>query len=91
MCTFISNIIIFFSELPAVQIVDMCKIYKSVKIIDNLTISFEKGTITALLGHNGAGKTTTMLEFWSMYYSESYSVNIAEIIHLMIKLILLIL
>lgn len=33
---------------------------KKILAVDNLTLNFYEGQITAILGHNGAGKTTTM-------------------------------
>lgn len=36
----------------------LTKTYKSVKIVDNVTINIEKGEICGLIGGNGAGKST---------------------------------
>ncbi|XP_072169976.1 uncharacterized protein [Diadema setosum] len=54
------------STLPlGVAIKNLTKIYRSCcrdeKVaVDNLTLNFFEGQVTALLGHNGAGKTTTI-------------------------------
>lgn len=34
--------------------------YKGVEVIKNINISFEKGTITSIIGKNGSGKTTLL-------------------------------
>ena len=34
--------------------------YNGVKIIKNISISFEKSTITSIIGKNGCGKTTLL-------------------------------
>lgn len=39
---------------------NLCKRYKDITAVDNLTISIEKGEIFGFLGPNGAGKTTTV-------------------------------
>lgn len=36
----------------------LSKVFGSLKAVDNLTLTFYKNQITALLGHNGAGKST---------------------------------
>ncbi|KAL0279219.1 UNVERIFIED_CONTAM: hypothetical protein PYX00_000824 [Menopon gallinae] len=53
--------------VPGISVFNLSKEYKSmssgaVLAVDNVTIDFYKGEISALLGHNGAGKTT----FFSM-------------------------
>ncbi len=40
---------------------DLTKIYNRVPVVDHISLEFESGRITALLGRNGAGKTTTFL------------------------------
>jgi len=43
-----------------IEVQDLTKEYSSVKAVDHLTFSVNKGEILGFLGPNGAGKTTTM-------------------------------
>jgi ABC-type multidrug transport system fused ATPase/permease subunit len=43
-----------------ISIKDMSRKFKEKTVVNNLTLNFFEGQITALLGHNGAGKSTTM-------------------------------
>ncbi len=44
---------------PAIEVVNLTKVYGNTKAVDDLSFSIEPGTITGFLGPNGAGKTTT--------------------------------
>lgn len=44
----------------AIQIVNLSKSFKKVRVLNKLNFAVKKGTILALLGPNGAGKTTTI-------------------------------
>jgi len=46
---------------PIIELEGLTKYYGSVKAVDNLSLSVNKGEIFGLLGPNGAGKTTTIL------------------------------
>jgi len=46
---------------PIIQLKDLTKCYGSLKAVDKLNLSVQKGEIFGLLGPNGAGKTTTIL------------------------------
>lgn len=49
------------SHLPVgISIKDLSRKFKERTVVNNLTLNFFEGQITALLGHNGAGKSTTM-------------------------------
>jgi lipopolysaccharide export system ATP-binding protein len=39
----------------------LTKVYNRVPVVDGISLDFESGKISALLGRNGAGKTTTFL------------------------------
>lgn len=48
-------------HLPVgISIKDMSRKFKEKTVVNNLSLNFFEGQITALLGHNGAGKSTTM-------------------------------
>lgn len=40
------------------RVVNLLKVFGSLKAVDNLNLTIYKNQITALLGHNGAGKST---------------------------------
>ena len=43
-----------------IQIIDLRKSFKKIKVLRGINLEVEKGAIFALLGSNGAGKTTTI-------------------------------
>lgn len=44
----------------AIEIEDLYKSFKQVKVLDGINLQVERGSVLALLGPNGAGKTTTV-------------------------------
>ena len=48
-------------ETPIIELSGLTKCYGSLKAVDALNLSIQKGEIFGLLGPNGAGKTTTIL------------------------------
>ena len=56
----ISGVIISAMSIPALQIKNLSKRYGSLKALDNVSLSVERGDFVAFLGPNGAGKTTTI-------------------------------
>jgi ABC-2 type transport system ATP-binding protein len=44
----------------AIEVKDLKKSFKDVKVLDGINLTVQKGTMLALLGPNGAGKTTTI-------------------------------
>lgn len=46
--------------MNAIEIRNLCKKYKSLKAVNDLTLNIEDGEMLSLLGLNGAGKTTTV-------------------------------
>jgi ABC-2 type transport system ATP-binding protein len=47
-------------SVPAVEVSDLVKRYGVVTAVDGLSLTVERGSVTAVLGPNGAGKTTTV-------------------------------
>jgi ABC-2 type transport system ATP-binding protein len=47
-------------EIPAIEMVDLCKTFGKNRAVDHLTLSVQQGEIFGLLGPNGSGKTTTI-------------------------------
>ncbi|MBV9689281.1 MAG: ATP-binding cassette domain-containing protein [Ktedonobacteraceae bacterium] len=45
---------------PAIEIIDLCKTFGSLRAVDHLSLSVQQGEIFGLLGPNGSGKTTTI-------------------------------
>jgi len=48
------------SEKPAIEVGDLTKSYRAVRVLDGIEFRVPAGTVFALLGPNGAGKTTTV-------------------------------
>ncbi|PWJ54719.1 ABC-2 type transport system ATP-binding protein [Dyadobacter jejuensis] len=48
-------------EKPIIELRGLTKCYGSLKAVDNLDLTIQKGEIFGLLGPNGAGKTTTIM------------------------------
>lgn len=59
-----------------VRVRDLTKNFGNFVAVDNLSIDFYEGQITALLGHNGAGKTTTMSILTGMFPPSSGEVTV---------------
>ena len=47
-------------KMPAVQFVNMSKMFGSFTAVDSLNLDLFKDEIFCFLGHNGAGKTTSL-------------------------------
>ncbi len=47
-------------DVPAIEMIDLCKTFGSLKAIDHLSLTVQQGEIFGLLGPNGSGKTTTI-------------------------------
>ena len=45
-------------DIPSLQLVDVCKAYGPVRVLDQARISVRRGEVVALMGANGAGKST---------------------------------
>src|SRR5258707_1749625 len=44
----------------AIEVVQLVKVYKTTRAVDDVSFRISRGSITGLLGGNGAGKTTTI-------------------------------
>src|ERR1700704_5219299 len=44
----------------AIEVVQLVKLYKATRAVDDISFKIARGSITGLLGGNGAGKTTTI-------------------------------
>ncbi len=64
------------SEVPAIEIVDLHKIYNGVHAVDGLTVTVPQGSFFGFLGPNGAGKTTTIKVLMGLAQPDSGSVRI---------------
>jgi ABC-2 type transport system ATP-binding protein len=45
---------------PAIEMIDLCKNFKTFRAVDHLSLTVRTGEIFGLLGPNGSGKTTTI-------------------------------
>src|ERR1700740_3085010 len=45
-------------DTPSLQLVDLCKVYGRVRVLEQARISVRRGEVVALMGANGAGKST---------------------------------
>ncbi|KAL1463191.1 hypothetical protein WDU94_014968 [Cyamophila willieti] len=59
-----------------IRVRDLSKHFGNFVAVDNVSIDFYEGQITALLGHNGAGKTTTMSILTGMFPPSSGEVMV---------------
>jgi ABC-2 type transport system ATP-binding protein len=64
------------SNLSAVRVDRLTKIYKGVRAVDGISFSLAAGSITALLGGNGAGKTTTIAMIMGLVTPTSGTVRV---------------
>ena len=43
-----------------IELVELTKMYKGLRAVDNISLQVKKGIVFGFLGPNGAGKTTTL-------------------------------
>ena len=55
----------------ALQTKNLSKVFGGVRAVDGLSISFEKGAITGVVGPNGSGKTTLTNVLTGLYPKRS--------------------
>ncbi len=60
-----------------ISIKNLSKSFKEVKVLENINLEVEQGTMLALLGPNGAGKTTTIRILSTLLKPDSGKVTIA--------------
>ena len=61
---------------PAIEMLDITKVFPGVVANDKITFRVEEGEIHALLGENGAGKSTLMSILFGLYESDSGTIKI---------------
>jgi ABC-2 type transport system ATP-binding protein len=66
-------------ENPVIELIGLTKLYGSLKAVDNLNLTINKGEIYGLLGPNGAGKTTTILMALGLTEPTAGKVNVCGI------------
>jgi ABC-2 type transport system ATP-binding protein len=62
--------------MAVVEIKNVSKRYRSVKAMDNISLSIPEGVVFAMLGENGAGKTTTIRTMLGLETPDSGSVSV---------------
>lgn len=62
--------------MNALEVMDLCKSFGSIKAVDNISFSVPEGSVFGLIGRNGAGKTTTMRMMMSIYLPDSGEVKL---------------
>jgi len=66
-----------------IKMQNICKSFSGVKVLDNVNLEIQKGTVHAIVGENGAGKSTLMKILSGIYQADSGEVYInGEKIHL---------
>lgn len=61
---------------PIVTVKGLTKIFDTVRAVDGIDFSVERGSITALLGGNGAGKTTTLSMLLGLLLPDAGTISI---------------
>lgn len=66
------------SNIYAVQMNDIVKVFGTFTALDNVKLEVKKGTIHAILGENGAGKSTLMNILYGLYQADQGVIKIHE-------------
>ncbi|MDO4604420.1 MAG: ABC transporter ATP-binding protein [Helcococcus sp.] len=64
------------SNIYAVQMNDIVKVFGTFTALDNVKLEVKKGTIHAILGENGAGKSTLMNILYGLYQADQGVIKI---------------
>src|ERR1700712_4213255 len=64
------------AETAAIEVVDLVKVYKTTRAVDDISFRIARGSITGLLGGNGAGKTTTIAIIMGLVLPPSGKVSV---------------
>ncbi len=62
--------------VPAIEVIDLHKIYSGVHAVDGLSVTVPQGSFFGFLGPNGAGKTTTIKMLMGLAQPDSGSIEI---------------
>lgn len=60
------------------ELKNVCKTFKKVKAVENISFNVQEGEIVGLLGENGAGKTTTLRMISTMLKPSSGSIKVND-------------
>ncbi len=61
---------------PAIEVVDLLKVYNGTHAVDGLTVTVRQGSFFGFLGPNGAGKTTTIKMMMGLAQPDGGSIRI---------------
>jgi ABC-type multidrug transport system ATPase subunit len=64
------------SEILAIEVSNLTKIYDKVPVVNNLSFNVKKGEVFGFLGPNGAGKTTTIKSILGLVHKNSGTIKI---------------
>jgi simple sugar transport system ATP-binding protein len=67
-----------FQSATAMEVINLCKSFGALRVLDNISFRLQRGSFHALLGGNGAGKSTLVKCIMGYYHAEQGSVLIGN-------------
>ena len=64
------------------EILNLSKTFKEKKVVNDVSLSLDKGKIIGLLGPNGAGKTTIFYMIAGLMQPDTGTISILSLIHI---------